>query len=159
MSVKISLSRISDLTISYLTKINEEKLLLNQSYPVFDCSPSADDITWWMWLLIILLGVGIIGGIGYFIYWFFVLRKKNLDDKDENFVDMNLNASGNEGSIKLEEQKENQAYVQNENGERDSIGDGKNCKSHDHMANIYPVTIFSFKTEIKLFPANIQYFL
>ena len=100
-----------------------------------------------MWLLIIILGVGIIGGIGYFIYWFFVLRKKTSDEKDENFVDMNLNASGNEGSIELEEQKadqENQAYVRNENGERDSIGDGKNCKSHDHMANIYQVTIFIF---------------
>ena len=95
-----------------------------------------------MWLLIILLGVGIIGGIGYFIYWFFVLRKKNLDDKDENFVDMNLNASGNEGSIELEEQKadqENQAYVQNENGERDSIGDGmkQSCKSHDPIASFW----------------------
>ena len=78
-----------------------------------------------MWLLIILLGVAVIGGIGYFIYWFCVLRKKNSDEKE--FVDMNLNASGNDGSIEMEERKaeqENQAYVQDENGERDSIGDG-----------------------------------
>ena len=81
-----------------------------------------------MWLLISLLGVGIIGGIGYFIYWFFVLRKKNSKEKEENVVDMNLNASGDDGSIEMEERKaeqENQAYVQAENGERDSIGDGK----------------------------------
>ncbi|CBY36500.1 unnamed protein product [Oikopleura dioica] len=121
-----------DLTISYITKLNEEKLLLNQSYPVFDCSPSPDEITWWMWLLISLLGVGIIGGIGYFIYWFFVLRKKNSKEKEENVVDMNLNASGDDGSIEMEERKaeqENQAYVQAENGERDSIGDANDLQS------------------------------
>ncbi|CAG5102439.1 Oidioi.mRNA.OKI2018_I69.chr1.g301.t1.cds [Oikopleura dioica] len=110
-------------TLEHILAENEIKLQNNQSYPVFDCQPGETEITWWMWLLIILFGVGVIGGVGYFFYWFFVLRKKKESDEN-NRIDMYADADAKEENMEMGErqaEQENQAYVQDENGEGDSI--------------------------------------